>query len=421
MNQTDCAQSITDFKSEPCFDVGGVPQPLECSRETQIPAFLSKTYELVHNPLFDGTISWGLSGKSFIVWEPVEFAERILPRNFKHKNFSTFVRQLNTYGFRKIKTDRWEFSNENFQQGKKHLLKHIQRHNSKSPKRLQIGSYASSSSESGKSTIEGELEKLKRDRNLLIQELVTLQQEQCGSARQVEAIKHRIEEAERRQKHMISFLVKVFRTPLFLTHLRKLKEERENTSVPKVKRIFVKHQLALQSEGGQLMKFKPSADDISTSSVILDLDDIPDKRTSSYIGEKSASDQLGLGGPSLGSMEYEGAFIDGTVSSKPETHTEPSVFFPEDLTNGSTFLDFSSPGVQSNITQDGIWSMDFDTSVGMATYSHDIWGKFANYDVGTTSELSNLWDLGLQQRVESSRFGIGKYPGDESSLKEVES
>lgn len=75
----------------------GVPHPLECLQGTPIPPFLSKTFDLVDDPFLDPVISWGSSGGSFVVWDPVEFARTILPRNFKHSNFSSFVRQLNTY------------------------------------------------------------------------------------------------------------------------------------------------------------------------------------------------------------------------------------------------------------------------------------------------------------------------------------
>ncbi|EXB66242.1 Heat stress transcription factor A-3 [Morus notabilis] len=74
-----------------------VPQPLECLQGNPIPPFLSKTFDLVDDPAIDAIISWGSTGGSFVVWDPVEFARLVLPRNFKHNNFSSFVRQLNTY------------------------------------------------------------------------------------------------------------------------------------------------------------------------------------------------------------------------------------------------------------------------------------------------------------------------------------
>lgn len=75
----------------------GVPQPLGWLQEIPIPPFLTKTFELVDDPVLDPIISWGSRGESFVVWDPVELSRVVLPRNFKHSNFSSFVRQLNTY------------------------------------------------------------------------------------------------------------------------------------------------------------------------------------------------------------------------------------------------------------------------------------------------------------------------------------
>lgn len=74
-----------------------MPRPLACLQENPVPPFLSKTYDLVDDRMLDPIISWGSIGESFVVWDPEEFARLVLPRNFKHNNFSSFVRQLNTY------------------------------------------------------------------------------------------------------------------------------------------------------------------------------------------------------------------------------------------------------------------------------------------------------------------------------------
>nr|TKW11599.1 hypothetical protein SEVIR_6G242500v2 [Setaria viridis] len=89
--------------------------------------FLTKTYQLVDDPAVDDVISWNDDGSAFVVWRPAEFARDLLPKYFKHNNFSSFVRQLNTYGFRKIVPDRWEFANDCFRRGEKRLLCDIHR------------------------------------------------------------------------------------------------------------------------------------------------------------------------------------------------------------------------------------------------------------------------------------------------------
>ncbi|KAF7014537.1 hypothetical protein CFC21_028523 [Triticum aestivum] len=99
-----------------------------------VPApFLTKTYQLVDDPCTDHIVSWGEDDATFVVWRPPEFARDLLPNYFKHNNFSSFVRQLNTYGFRKIVADRWEFANEFFRKGAKHLLAEIHRRKSSQP------------------------------------------------------------------------------------------------------------------------------------------------------------------------------------------------------------------------------------------------------------------------------------------------
>ena len=74
-----------------------LPRPMEGLGEVGPTPFLTKTYDVVDDPNTDTVVSWGFAGHSFVVWDANAFANVILPRYFKHSNFSSFVRQLNTY------------------------------------------------------------------------------------------------------------------------------------------------------------------------------------------------------------------------------------------------------------------------------------------------------------------------------------
>ena len=85
------------------------------SSRSQLPAFIVKTYSLVGDAELDHIISWSANGQSFVVHQPEELARTVLPRLFKHSNFSSFVRQLNMYNFSKLGDPlHWEFTHAAF-------------------------------------------------------------------------------------------------------------------------------------------------------------------------------------------------------------------------------------------------------------------------------------------------------------------
>ena len=80
--------------------------------------FLKKTYDMVNDAATDHIISWTPNGASFTVKSTETLSKELLPRHFRHNNFSSFVRQLNTYRFQKIDPDSWTFKNEYFVRGR---------------------------------------------------------------------------------------------------------------------------------------------------------------------------------------------------------------------------------------------------------------------------------------------------------------
>jgi len=68
------------------------------------PLFLRKTYQMLES-CPNAIAAWSAKGDSFLIKDPDRFAQMVIPQYFSHNNFSSFVRQLNFYGFRKVKQD----------------------------------------------------------------------------------------------------------------------------------------------------------------------------------------------------------------------------------------------------------------------------------------------------------------------------
>lgn len=128
-----------DFKD---IDMGGGvfggPTPGSSNVKPSNNNFVTKLFQMINDTKSANFIAWNETGTSFIVQSVGEFSRSILGSHFKHSNFSSFVRQLNMYGFHKVnKTPRsqrtsqdnqtWEFSHPKFLKGRVDLLDQIKR------------------------------------------------------------------------------------------------------------------------------------------------------------------------------------------------------------------------------------------------------------------------------------------------------
>eukprot|EP00571_Detonula_confervacea_P003355 CAMPEP_0172325650 /NCGR_PEP_ID=MMETSP1058-20130122/54473_1 /TAXON_ID=83371 /ORGANISM="Detonula confervacea, Strain CCMP 353" /LENGTH=526 /DNA_ID=CAMNT_0013042241 /DNA_START=159 /DNA_END=1739 /DNA_ORIENTATION=+ len=67
-----------------------------------VPTFPAKMHAILTNPELADVVGWAPHGRSWRILKPRDFEIRVLPKYFEHSKFSSFVRQANGWGFRRM-------------------------------------------------------------------------------------------------------------------------------------------------------------------------------------------------------------------------------------------------------------------------------------------------------------------------------
>lgn len=152
--------------------------------------------------------------------------------------------------------------------GQKHLLRSINRRkpahgHSQQQSQPSLGqSSVGACLEVGKFGLEEEVERLKRDKNVLMQELVRLRQQQQTTDNQLQTMVQRLQGMEQRQQQMMSFLAKAVQSPGFLAQFVQQQNEsnRRITEANKKRRLrqegLAESEISAASDG-QIVKYQP--------------------------------------------------------------------------------------------------------------------------------------------------------------------
>lgn len=230
-----------------------------------------------------------------------------MTRHFILFYFISFLVFFLEQGFRKVDPDRWEFANEGFLRGQKHLLKsinrrkpahghpqHQQQPNGQTP---AVGACV----EVGKFGLEEEVERLKRDKNVLMQELVRLRQQQQATDGQLQTMVQRLQGMEQRQQQMMSFLAKAMNSPGFLAQfMQQPNDSNRRIAEGNKKRRLKQDDVADDSvspSDGQIIKYQPLLNEAAKAMLrqLMKLDSSPrlenfgNTPDSFLIGDRSSS------------------------------------------------------------------------------------------------------------------------------------
>lgn len=111
--------------------------------------------------------------------------------------------------------------------GQKHVLRTIRRRKPPSSEPLPLEQEAGSCVDIGRFGLDAELDRLKRDKQVVMMELVKFRREQQNTRAYLQAMEQKLRGTEMKQRQMMKFLAKAMQNPDFIHQLVQKKKKRD--------------------------------------------------------------------------------------------------------------------------------------------------------------------------------------------------
>eukprot|EP01017_Pseudomicrothorax_dubius_P051102 TRINITY_DN9771_c0_g2_i2.p1 TRINITY_DN9771_c0_g2~~TRINITY_DN9771_c0_g2_i2.p1 ORF type:complete len:267 (+),score=43.13 TRINITY_DN9771_c0_g2_i2:90-890(+) len=102
---------------------------IKTRRMNKSSCFIHKLHRILKSGEAADILKWSEDGCSVVILDKRKLSQNVLPKFFKHGNYHSFVRQLNMYGFQKIRKTQGQdtFTHHLFRQGYDEIVRFIKR------------------------------------------------------------------------------------------------------------------------------------------------------------------------------------------------------------------------------------------------------------------------------------------------------